>query len=155
MSRRRRIGLDAAVVEELEDHAIAPCAEERSRLPFLDRVRAPVEVVIGFCLFATQTTTSGVALYHIPKNLAVEVEVELDLAGVKNPSSKIWAGEDRTWPSERVWPGDSVARAAAGEKSKMAKMERAAQRIWTDCSISIHLRENYDLFFRLFCMSCK
>lgn len=133
-------------VEELEDHLTVPCAELRTRLPFLDIVRVPVRPMIGFCLFATQMTTSGVALYHIPKNLAVE------LAGEKNPSSKIWAGEARTWPSEKVWPGESVEVAASRERSRMAKRERAAQRIRMSCSIS---RERMMTVFCRFCMNCK
>ncbi|KAL1567083.1 hypothetical protein AAHA92_02603 [Salvia divinorum] len=40
--------------------------------------------VMGWFLFATQATTSGVLVYHIPKNLFE------DFPGEKKPISKTW-----------------------------------------------------------------
>lgn len=122
MSRRWRTGVDAAAMDEPEDHMIVRCDVLRIRVPFWASDRTPLcEAVMGFCRFATQTTTSGVAVYHIPKNLEVE------LAGEKNPNWNVWDGEDKTWPWERVWAGESES--APKERLKVDRRQRAAQRI--------------------------
>ena len=71
----------------------------RSWFDLLLMVNFPYESVSGLFLFATQITTSGVLLNHIPKYLFLE------LPGEKNPSSKAWPAETKVvlLPSLMDW----------------------------------------------------
>ncbi|KAK3424079.1 hypothetical protein EUGRSUZ_F00851 [Eucalyptus grandis] len=55
-------------------------------------VRTQFKSLSGLFRLATQTTFSGLNLYHIPKYLYWE------FSGVKNPSSKLWPEETNLSP---------------------------------------------------------
>lgn len=104
-----------------------PVRLRRRRLPLLVMVNWLSESVSGLFLFATQTTASGVVLYHIPRYLFLE------LPGEKKPSSKFCLEETKVCPSEIDCVGVMVSTAAVQlydfnnkwmRKTKVMNMEK-------------------------------